>query len=243
MPIDAIRFDSCTTRIATKNTMSRVSHSIEEIALVSAHEATIVALFQDARHFEPRSSAYHTLAGRGATVVTAYVGNPPPIPSVAHVSLDADEPLASEWALAVLTPTFGAFAVGQDLHRADDRPDCCEGARVFDAAWGFDRLGTAKVLSRLSGALGDRIQPVVAGRLAAALLHANKAPVTPAERAFGRASLALTDALDRTASRLADARAQLASQCVVNQVVSRDDVIPAIARCASEHEVVARSTV
>ncbi len=190
------------SRVANKHTLMGISFTLERIALESAHEATVVALFQRAAYFDRMIPTYRALSDAGATVVTAYSGEARDVPSVAHIALDAHEPLASEWALIVLTPTFGAYVVANDLDRFDTTQQRLEDGRTFAASWGFDRFGTAEHLARVSDALGPRVPSYVAGNLAAALLHAHRAPVSPAERAFGRAALQLTDVLDDTRHQL-----------------------------------------
>ena len=201
--------DSAVSRVANKRTLVKVSLTLERIALASAYEATVVSLFQRAEYFDRMISTYRALADAGATVITAYAGEHRDIPSVTHIPLDVDEPLADEWDLIVLTPTFGAFVVAHDLDQFDTTQSRLEDGRTFAASWGFDRLGTAEQLARLSDELGPRMSPYVAGQLAAALMHAHKAPVSPAERAFGRAALKLTDELDAAHRQLASVRARL----------------------------------
>ena len=208
LPVDA----PSVSRVANKRTLATLSFTLERIALASAHEATIIALFQRAEYFDRMIPTYRALAGAGATVITGYTGEPRDIPSVTHVPLDVHEPLASEWSLVVLTPTFGTFVVATDLDQFDPTQHRLEDGRTFAASWGFDRVCTAEHLARLSDALRSRMPPFVAGQLSAALMYAHKAPVSPAERAFGRAALKLTDALDEAHRGLAILRARLAHE-------------------------------
>ena len=130
--------DSAVSRVANKRTLAKVSLTLERIALASAYEATVVSLFQRAEYFDRMISTYRALADAGATVITAYAGEHRDIPSVTHIPLDVDEPLADEWDLIVLTPTFGAFVVAHDLDQFDTTQARLEDGRTFAASWGFD---------------------------------------------------------------------------------------------------------
>ncbi len=78
---------------------------------------------------------------------------------VTPVLLRADENLAREWSVAMLTPTFGGSVVAQDLDDVDPSATSVEAARRFQGRRGFRRDEAYAEVVRLRDALGDRLPP------------------------------------------------------------------------------------
>jgi hypothetical protein len=146
----------------SKRLLVDVSHAIEQLALAGAGEPTLViAMFQRPAYFMREVEVYRRIAALGATVVVGVVEEPPPAlpPGVAHVVLDADEPLAREWSVTVLTPARGATLVATDTETVAADAATLESGRQFDGMWSFLREEAYAQAVRLRGALRERLDP------------------------------------------------------------------------------------
>ena len=97
----------------------------------------MLATFQEARHFTPRSARrYERLASRAALVGALGVGLPSePAVGVRGGALDADDSLRGEWNVVVIAPHFAAAFVARDLGDTD----CDDAARRFDFCLTYER--------------------------------------------------------------------------------------------------------
>jgi DICT domain-containing protein len=96
----------------------------------------LLACFQDARHFTPRTAErYARIAGHSPLVAALGVGlGEEPIPGVRGANLAPDDPLRGEWNVLVIGPHQAAALVARDL--GDTGP---ERERRFDFALTHDR--------------------------------------------------------------------------------------------------------
>jgi GGDEF domain-containing protein len=115
--------------------------------------------------------------------------------------LRPDEGMAREWSVAVLSPTFGASVVAQDLDDVDPRAGSVEAARLFRGRWGLRRDEAYAEVVRLRDALGDRLPPAVRRKVGEVLASvAAPAAVDVESRAEA--------ALRHVATRLEESRAR-----------------------------------
>ncbi|MEC3981490.1 DICT sensory domain-containing protein [Amycolatopsis sp. H20-H5] len=151
--------------LLTKRALVIASHAVEHAALsdVGLEQAVVIAMFQRLPYFEREREVYARIAQRAKATVVGMVDRSRPDlpPGVTPVLLSADEQLASEWSVAVLSPTFGASVVAQDLAEVEDQVTSLEAARLFDGRWGFRRDESYAEIVRLRDALGDRLPPPV----------------------------------------------------------------------------------
>lgn len=124
-------------RRGTKALLLAISKHLEAQVTAQGESAVVVAAFQEARHFTPRSAArYAELAGSAALVGALGVGLPAePVAGVRGASLDADDALAGEWNVTVVAPHFAAAFVARDLGDTD----CPDMERRFDFCLTYDR--------------------------------------------------------------------------------------------------------
>lgn len=212
----AIR-DRAGLRETTKRTLAGLSHAVEETAEAAAADATIIALFQYGAYFAPMQRRYERLAAGGANVIVGYSGGAPTSgapagTAVHHVEFGADNPLGSEWSVALITPTAGAYVRGLDLVDFDPRECDLESGRVFRATWGFDRLTAADHVERLLDGVAAQLDPTVVTSVRAAVTEARRSPVTLPERALGATAKVLADRLEAAQRELADTSAALAKE-------------------------------
>ena len=202
-------FEPAVSTIATKRTLAALSYAIERVARGAGPETIVIALFQRGAHFAPMAPVYSELAGLGPTVVVGYAGKGVAAPGVVTLTLTDAEPLADEWSVIVLAPTFAAYVVGTDLGELDVTGSTLENRRRFRASWGFDRTGGAEHATRILDGLGDRLPAGIVELAGAAIGVAGSTPNTVAEIALGQAALCLAASLDETSSRLDNAKIHL----------------------------------
>jgi EAL domain-containing protein (putative c-di-GMP-specific phosphodiesterase class I) len=145
-----IAAESRPVRRATKPLLLSMSHHLENEALALGHKAVVFATFQHARNFTPRTRYRYSLLAQD----TAFVGvlaegmTPAPVRGVRGARLGEDDPIRSEWDLAVVGPHFAAALVSRDL--GDSGP---EDKRRFDYVMTYDRDIVVEVARSLMGRL------------------------------------------------------------------------------------------
>jgi len=147
-------------RRSTKALLIEVSKHLEREAMRLGSTCTVVAAFQEARHFTPGTAhRYRELADRVGFVAAIGEGLPPePVAGVRGADLDADDTLRGEWDVAVLAPHFAAALLARDLgDTGADRE------RTFEFALTYDR----EVVADAAQALMSRVLPQDALRLVA----------------------------------------------------------------------------
>ncbi|HEY6886313.1 MAG TPA: EAL domain-containing protein [Solirubrobacter sp.] len=126
-----------TPRRGSKELLLAISKHLEAQVAAQGEAAVVLATFQQARHFTPRSAArYQRLASHAALVGALGVGlGCEPAPGVRGAALDAEDPLKGEWNVVVIAPHFAAAFVARDL--GDSAHD--DMARRFDFCLTYDR--------------------------------------------------------------------------------------------------------
>ncbi|MGW5724298.1 DICT sensory domain-containing protein [Amycolatopsis sp. NPDC003865] len=190
--------------VLSKRALVTASHAVERAALAdgAGADTVVFALFQRLPYFEREREMYAKIARKAAVTVVGMVdsGRPDLPHGVTPVLLRPDEPMAREWSVAVLSPTFGASVVAQDLDEIDPQATSVERARLFRGRWGLRRDEAYAEVVRLRDAMGDRLPPAVRRRVGEVLASVE----TPAELDIESRAEA---ALRHVASRLDAARA------------------------------------
>ena len=208
-------------RVRSKHSLMVLSHAMED-AFDAARETgprLALGLFQHRRYFDVEAARWGALAAGGATVVVAFVGPVDDLPAGVHgVSLDPDDPIASQWALLLVDRSMGTTLTAVDRQRLEAGGQSLEAARTFVAAWSFVREDATREARRLLDGLSAGLRPAV--RAAALLALARPARSTRAlESRFTAALTALVDALDRGYNR----RCALGSELTSVRLQSEQD--------------------
>ena len=140
-------------RRATKPLLLALSWHLERQALALGETAILLAAFQTAERFTPRTRArYSRLAGEIAFVAGLGLGlEAEPAPGVRGATLAPEDALEDEWSVVVLAPHFAGALVAVDLgdRGADDE-------RRFDFALTYDR----DLVMTAAGSLMRRVLPL-----------------------------------------------------------------------------------
>lgn len=121
---------------AAKPLLRAISHSLELEAIALGQSAVVIATFQDQRHFTPKARQTYRTLGRWLAF-TGVLGaglSGEPEPGVRGADLGPEDPLRSEWNVAVIGPHFAAALASWDV--GDLGP---ESERRFDFAVSHDR--------------------------------------------------------------------------------------------------------
>jgi DICT domain-containing protein/GGDEF domain-containing protein len=172
--------------VLSKRALVTASHAVERAALAdgAGADTVVFALFQRLPYFEREREVYARIARSAAVTVVGVVdsGRPDLPHGVTPVLLRPDERLAREWSVAVLSPTFGASVVAQDLDDVDPRAGSVEAARLFRGRWGLRRDEAYAEVVRLRDALGDRLPPAVRRKVGEVLASVDTPAAVDVER-------------------------------------------------------------
>ena len=139
-------------RRGDKRLLLALSLQLEAEASALGGEVVVLATFQDARFFTPRSRDRYVSLARSAALVGAlgFGMGVDPAPGVRGAGLLEDEALLGEWDVAVVSPHFSAAFVARDL--GDEGED---GDRRFEFFVTYER----ELVVRAARALMTRIVP------------------------------------------------------------------------------------
>ena len=161
--------ESARAGVLTKRALVIASHAVEQAALADdgLEDAIVIAMFQRLPYFEREREVYARIARRAAVTVVGMVATArPDLPHGATpVLLSQHEELAAEWSVVVLSPTFGATVIANDLDGIDSFEAELEAARRFRGRWGLRRDEAYAEVVRLRDLLGDRLPPVARQRI------------------------------------------------------------------------------
>ncbi len=140
--------------VARKRDLLALSHALERHAAEETEPCVVLAAFQAAEHFRPRTAQlYSRLAERSSFVCVFGAGlAPEPAPGVRGAQLPDNDRLAGEWNLLVVGPHYAGALIARDL--GDRGPDL---QRRFRFALVHDRelvLSAARSLMLRTSALG-----------------------------------------------------------------------------------------
>jgi DICT domain-containing protein len=141
-----------------KNTLVALCHALEDAILQADYQPLMITAFQRGKWYLEEAERYGEIAEKSQQIVimaaaeTGFAEHPTSQkPNVELVSLNADDPVAQEWHLIILSANYTAMVLCQELSEADYGPaglpqDDLE--RKFYGFWTFepDRvLVTAKL--------------------------------------------------------------------------------------------------
>jgi DICT domain-containing protein len=131
-----------------KNTLVALCHALEDCILAANSKPLVIAAFQRGKWYLQEAERYSQLAQKSHQVVimaapdTGFAEHATSqLPNVSLVGLDPNDPVAQEWHLMILSPTYTAMVLCQELS-ADDygtagRPTV-DLERKFYGFWTFE---------------------------------------------------------------------------------------------------------
>ncbi|MDY7015386.1 MAG: DICT sensory domain-containing protein [Cyanobacteriota bacterium] len=109
-----------------KNTLISLCHALEDFILESESPPLMISAFQQGKWYLQEAERYSDIAEKSkqiiilATLGSGFATHSTPQKSnVALVNLDDDDPVAQEWHLIVLSPTYTAMVLCQELSEED----------------------------------------------------------------------------------------------------------------------------
>ncbi|HEY9808620.1 MAG TPA: DICT sensory domain-containing protein [Halomicronema sp.] len=109
-----------------KNTLVSLCHALEDCILASTTSPILITAFQQGKWYLQEAERYRDLAAKSRQVVimaaphSGWQEHPTSqLPNVDLVSLDKTDPVAEEWHLIILSPTYTAMVLCQELSEAD----------------------------------------------------------------------------------------------------------------------------
>ncbi|HIK56325.1 MAG TPA: metal-dependent phosphohydrolase [Synechococcales cyanobacterium M55_K2018_004] len=141
-----------------KNTLVALCHALEDAILMHDYQPLMITAFQRGKWYLQEADRYGEIAERAPQVVilaaadTGFADHPTSQrANVALVSLEEDDPVAQEWHLIILSPTYTAMVLCQELSEDDYGASGCpthDLERKFYGLWTFEPnlvLETAKL--------------------------------------------------------------------------------------------------
>jgi DICT domain-containing protein len=109
-----------------KNTLVALCHALEDAILDSNSMPVVITAFQQGKWYLEEADRYAEIAERASQIVimaaagTGFVEHPTSQrPNVALVNLEETDPVAQEWHLIILSPSYTAMVLCQELSDAD----------------------------------------------------------------------------------------------------------------------------
>ncbi len=109
-----------------KNTLVALCHALEDFILTADSAPLVITAFQRGKWYLEEAERYADLADRAEQIVimaspeAGFHEHPTSQrPNVALVDLDDSDPVAQEWHLMILSPTYSAMVLCQELSDAD----------------------------------------------------------------------------------------------------------------------------
>lgn len=131
-----------------KNTLVALCHALEDCILTCSSQPLVVTAFQRGKWYLQEADRYADLAEKSRRVVimaapdAGFAEHPTSQRSnVDLVSLTPDDPVAQEWHLMILAPTYSAMVLCQELSDADygqSGPPTTDLERKFYGFWTFE---------------------------------------------------------------------------------------------------------
>lgn len=109
-----------------KNTLVALCHALEDCILTSNSDPLVITAFQRGKWYLQEADRYHELAQKSNHVTimaapdTGFAEHPTSkLPNVTLVGLEPSDPVAQEWHLMILSPSYTAMVLCQELSAAD----------------------------------------------------------------------------------------------------------------------------
>ncbi|AFY89781.1 MULTISPECIES: DICT sensory domain-containing protein [Chroococcidiopsis] len=139
-----------------KNTLVALCHALEDCILVSGSQPLVITAFQRGKWYLQEAERYHDLAQKSRHVAimaapdTGFADHPTSkLPNVDLVALNPEDPVAQEWHLIILAPSYTAMVLCQELSEADygvgGRPTI-DLERKFYGFWTFEPARVEKTI-------------------------------------------------------------------------------------------------
>jgi len=151
-----------------KNTLVALCHALEDCILTSNSAPLVVAAFQRGKWYLQEADRYGDIAERSRQVVIMAASESgfaehqtSQRPNVELVGLESGDPVAQEWHLMILSPTYTAVVLCQELSAADYGPEGIPEVdleRKFYGFWTFE-AGLVKESVELAIAHISRYNP------------------------------------------------------------------------------------
>ena len=174
-----------------KNTLIALCHALEDCILTSDSAPLVITAFQQGKWYLQEADRYHDLAQKSRQIAimaapdTGFAEHPTSqLPNVALVGLNSDDSVAQEWHLMILSPSYTAMVLCQELSAADygtaGRPTT-DKERKFYGFWTFEPPLVQETVE-LAIAHISRYKPELAKKLIADVQAiADAAPTTQPE--------------------------------------------------------------
>lgn len=157
-----------------KNTLIALCHALEDGILDSNSNPLVITAFQRGKWYLQEAERYHDLAQKSEQVTimaapeTGFAEHPTSqLPNVALVELEPNDPVAQEWHLMILSPTYTAIVLCQELSAADygaSGQPTADLERKFYGFWTFEP-GLVQETVELAIAHINRYNPELAQKL------------------------------------------------------------------------------
>lgn len=131
-----------------KNTLVALCHALEDCILTSSSSPLVITAFQRGKWYLQEAERYSDLADKSRQIVimaapeTGFAEHPTSQKAnVELVDLNPTDPVAQEWHLMILSPTYSAMVLCQELSVADygpGGPPDEDRERKFYGFWTFD---------------------------------------------------------------------------------------------------------
>lgn len=174
-----------------KNTLVALCHALEDCILTSNSDPLVITAFQRGKWYLQEADRYHLLAQKSSQVAimaapdTGFAEHPTSqLSNVALVGLDPVDPVAQEWHLMILSPSYTAMVLCQELSAADYEATGQPTADLERKFYGFWTFEPALVQETVEIAIAhiNRYNPELAQRLTAQVQAiADAAPTTQAD--------------------------------------------------------------
>jgi DICT domain-containing protein len=156
-----------------KNTLVALCHALEDYILKSACSPLVISAFQDGKWYLEEAERYGEIAPqtRQVVILAAAVAGfgehaTSQHPHVKLVELNKADPVAQEWHLIILSPSYAAMVLCQELSTADygDTPPSDDLQRKFYGLWTFERALVEETVSLVINHMGQ-YQPELQAQL------------------------------------------------------------------------------
>ncbi|MEB3336585.1 MAG: DICT sensory domain-containing protein [Leptolyngbyaceae bacterium] len=169
-----------------KNTLVALCHALEDAILTATSKPLVLAAFQQGKWYFQEAERYQEIADKSRHVTILAAANTgfaehktSHRSNVTLVELDPTDPVAQEWHLMILSPTYTAMVLCQELSEADYGPGGLpteDRERKFYGLWTFEPALVEEAVNLTISHLG-RYNPPLQKTLQAQVQAIKTAPV------------------------------------------------------------------
>lgn len=197
-----------------KNTLVALCHALEDAILAASYEPLMITAFQRGKWYLEEADRYNEIAEKSRQIVimaapeAGFAEHPTSQKSnVALVSLDATDPVAQEWHLIILAPSYTAMVLCQELSETDYGVAGLPKHDLERKFYGFWTFEPDLVLETAELAIGHvaTYDPALQQRLVAQIREiVDRSQVLPSETDVALNKLPATQHLEEIVSRVVD---------------------------------------